>query len=166
MFSIGSYQVDNSVRYRIVESGFVLDKIRESPWIGSGLADSIHWGQPWTETKPTTQTYTHVGYLWLLWREGIIGAIVILTLMGLAALWRGRAAGGGLVAAMRVGCQASLLALLIVNLTFPAFQGTQITYVMGFLIAYAATPVLARQRAPAPVPARTLGGLSPRPAAG
>jgi len=166
LFSIGSYQVDNSVRYRTVESGFVLDKIRESPWIGTGLGDSIYWGQPWTQTKPTTQTYTHVGYLWLVWREGIIGAVVILALMAMAILWPGRAVGGGLISAMRVGAQSSLLALLIVNLTFPAFQGTQITYVMGFLLAYAATPVLARARAPAPVPARTLGGLRPTPAAG
>jgi hypothetical protein len=151
LFSIGSYHTDNSVRYRTVESGFVIDKIRERPWLGSGLGDTIYWGQPWTQTRPAAQSYTHVGYLWLAWREGILGAAVLLTLLALAALWPGRAAGGGLVAALRVGCQSSLIALLIANLTFPAFQGTQITYVMGFLIAYAAIPVVARQRVPATV---------------
>jgi O-antigen ligase len=151
LFSIGSYHTDKSVRYRTVESGFVIDKIRESPWIGSGLGDTIYWGQPWTQTRPAAQSYTHVGYLWLTWREGILGAAILLTLLALAALWPGRAAGGGLVAAMRVGAQSSLIALLIANLTFPLFQGTQITYAMGFLVAYAAIPVLARQPMPAAV---------------
>jgi O-antigen ligase len=148
LFSIGSYHTDNSVRYRQVESGFVVDKIRESPWIGSGLGDTIYWGQPWTRTKPAAQDYSHVGYLWLAWREGIIGSLIFLTLVVLAALWPGRAKGGGLVAAMRVGCQSSLIAMLIANMTFPVFQGTQITYVLGFLVAYSAIPVMARRRAP------------------
>jgi hypothetical protein len=156
LFSIGSYQVDNSVRYRTVESGFVIDKIRESPWVGSGLADTIYWGQPWTTTPPETQTYSHVGYLWLAWREGILGAAVLITLLLLAALWPGRAMAGGLAQAIRVGCQSSLLGLLIVNLTFPAFQGTQITYLIGFLIAYSAIPVVARSRVPAAVRASVL----------
>jgi hypothetical protein len=153
LFSIGSYHTDKSVRYRSVESGFVIDKIREHPLLGSGLGDTIYWGQPWTQTKPTAQSYTHVGYLWLTWREGILGAAVLLTLLAFAALWPGRAVGGGLVAALRVGCQSSLIALLIANLTFPVFQGTQITFVVGFMIAYAAIPVVGRQRASATVPA-------------
>jgi hypothetical protein len=156
LFSIGSYQVDNSVRYRTVESGFVIDKIRESPWVGSGLADTIYWGQPWTMTPPETQTYSHVGYLWLFWREGIPAGAVLILLLVLAALWPGRAVAGGLAQAIRVGCQSSLLALLIVNLAFPAFQGTQITYLMGFLIAYSAIPVAARSRVPAAVRASAL----------
>jgi hypothetical protein len=151
LFSIGSYQTDKSVRYRTVESGFVIDKIREHPLLGSGLGDTIYWGQPWTQTKPTAQSYTHVGYLWLTWREGLLGAAILLTLLALAALWPGRAVGGGLVSALRVGCQSSLIALLIANLTFPAFQGTHITYLMGFLVAYSAIPVAARQRVAAPV---------------
>ena len=149
LFSIGSYQVDNSVRYRTVESGFVIDKIKESPLIGTGLADTIYWGQPWTQTKPASQSYTHVGYLWLTWREGIIGAALVLTLLLAAATWPGRAADGPLPSAMRIGSQAGLVAMLIANLTFPAFQGGQSTYVMGFLVAYSAIPVLARRRAPA-----------------
>ncbi len=155
LFSIGAYHTDNSVRYRQVESGFVLGKIRAHPLVGSGLADTIYWGQPWTHTRPKAQAYTHVGFLWLTWREGIIGAALVLTLMVLAALWPGRAAAGGLVSATRLGCQVSLIAILISNVTFPAFQGQQATYVMGFLVAFSAIPVLARRRAPAPAPALT-----------
>jgi O-antigen ligase len=150
LFSIGQYHVDDSVRYRTVESGFVLDKVREKPLLGSGLADTIHWGQPWTQTRPADQTYSHVGYLWMLWRVGVLGAAVILALLFLCALWPGRAAAGGLAPAIRVGCQASLIALLIVNITFPAFQGGQSTYMFGFLVAYCAIPVVARARARAP----------------
>ncbi len=90
-----------------------------------------------------------MGYLWLIWREGILGGGVLLALLIVAALWPGRAAAGGLVSAVRTGCQASLIALLIANLTFPTFQGTQITYVMGFLVAYCAIPVVAARRMPA-----------------
>jgi O-antigen ligase len=151
LFSIGSYHTDNSVRYRAVESGFVIDKIREHPLLGSGLADEIHWGQPWTRTPPESQTYSHVGFLWLFWREGILGGALLLALLIAAALWPGRAAAGGLASAIRVGCQSSLFALLIANLTFPAFQGTQATYVMGFLVAFSAIPVVARRRVPAEV---------------
>ena len=149
LLSIGSYQTDESLRYRTVESRFVTDKVHERPLLGWGLADTIYWGQPWTSTPPAEQTYTHVGYLWLVWREGILGAGVLLALLVLAALWPGRAAAGGLVAAVRTGCQASLIGLLIANLTFPTFQGTQITYVMGFLVAYSAIPVVAPRRVPA-----------------
>ena len=78
----------------------------------------------------------------------ILGAGVLLGLLILAALWPGRAAAGELVSAVRNGCQASLIALLIANLTFPTFQGTQITYVMGFLVAYCAIPVVAARRMP------------------
>jgi O-antigen ligase len=149
LLSIGTYQTDTSLRYRNVESRFVTDKIHERPLLGWGLADTIYWGQPWTSTPPSEQAYTHVGYLWLLWREGIVGGAVLLTLLIVAALWPGRAAAGDLVSAVRTGCQASLVALLIANLTFPTFQGTQITYVMGFLVAYCAIPVVAARRTPA-----------------
>jgi hypothetical protein len=149
LLSIGSYNSDDSVRYRTVESRFVSAKIRERPLLGWGLADTIHWGQPWTRTPPEDQAYTHVGFLWLLWREGILGGGVLLVLLILAAVWPGRAEAGGLVSAVRTGCQASLIALLITNLTFPTFQGSHITYVMGFLVAYSAIPLVATRRVPA-----------------
>jgi O-antigen ligase len=158
LFSIGRYQTDNSVRYRTVESRYVIEKIRERPLLGWGMADEIHWGQPWTQTRPADQSYTHVGYLWLVWREGLLGGAVLLALLFLAALWRGRAAAGDLVAAVRTGCQAGLIAMLITNLTFPAFQGTQATYLMGFLVAYSAIPVVARVGVPMPARRAALAG--------
>jgi O-antigen ligase len=141
LLSIGQYQTDTSVRYRTVESGFVTAKIRQRPILGWGLADTIYWGQPWTRTPPSEQSYTHVGFLWLFWREGILGGGVLLLLLLLSVLWPGRVMGGTLVGALRTGCQSSLLGLLVADLTFPAFQGYQITFVMGFLVAYCALPV-------------------------
>jgi O-antigen ligase len=155
LFSIGEYHTDDSVRYRKVESGFVIDKIKAKPLAGWGLGDTIYWGQPWTQTPPALQSYTHVGFLWLAWREGILGAIVLIGLLIVAAVWPGRAKAGGLPSAVRIGCQASIVALLIANLTFPIFQSSGITYVMGFLVAYAAIPVVGtaqRLRKPAGAP--------------
>jgi hypothetical protein len=166
LFSIGAYQVDNSVRYRVVESGLVLDKVRAKPLMGWGLADTIYWGQPWTQTPPSTQSYSHVGYLWLFWREGLLGGGVLLLLLVLSALWPGRAAGGGVIAGVRVGCQASIVALLIADLLFPAFHGPEGTFVLGFLVAYCAIPVVRPRPRPAfgPPPTARLG--SRRPALG
>lgn len=141
LLSIDQYQTDNSLRYRSVESRNVMVKIRQDPVFGSGLGASIYWGRPWERVPPSTQTYTHNGFLWLTWRAGLLGAAVALTLLGLSIGWRGRAAAGPLVAALRTGCQASLLALLVANVTFPVFQGYEITFVLGFLIAYCALPV-------------------------
>jgi hypothetical protein len=148
LLSIGQYQTDNSVRYRSVESGFVIAKIEAKPLLGWGLGDTIYWSQPWEQNgPPVAQSYTHVGYLWLFWREGILGGAVFLLLLALSAAWPGRLAAGGLATAVRSGAQASIVALAIANFTFPAFhQGSQITYVMGFLVGYCALPVLPRAR--------------------
>jgi hypothetical protein len=52
------------------------------------------------------------------------------------------------VATLRIGCQASIVEILIMNLTYPAFhQGSQATYTMGFLVAYCALPVLSPRQA-------------------
>jgi hypothetical protein len=61
-----------------------------------------------------------------------------------------------------MGSQVSIIALLIINLTFPVFsQGSQATYMLGFLVAYCALPTLSRRAAgsgrgsgiaPVPVP--------------
>jgi O-antigen ligase len=137
------------VRYREVESGFVLAKIRAKPILGWGLGDTIFWGQPWQGDPPQEQSYTHVGYLWLFWREGILGGAVFLLLLAIAALWPGRARGGVLVNAIKIGCQASIVAILIMNFAYPEFhQGSQETFVMGFLVAYCALPVVSRHRSP------------------
>jgi O-antigen ligase len=147
LLSIGQYKTDPSVRYRTVESGFVLAKIRAKPLLGWGLGDTIFWGQPWDQSPPIAQSYTHVGYLWLVWREGLLGAAVFLLLLALSAAWPGRARGGNLVATMRIGAQASVVTILIMNFSYPAFhQGSQATYTMGFLVAYCALPVLSRRR--------------------
>jgi hypothetical protein len=52
------------------------------------------------------------------------------------------------VNAVKVGSQISLVAMLIVNVTFPVFsQGSQATYLVGFLVAYCAVSSLPRRRA-------------------
>jgi hypothetical protein len=147
LLSIGQYQTDNSVRYRTVESGFVIAKIRAKPLLGWGLGDTIYWGQPWDQVPPSAQSYTHVGYLWLFWHEGLLGGAVFLLLLALSALWPGRARAGPIVTSIKIGAQAAIVALLIENFTFPVFhQGSQIAYVMGFLVAYCALPTVLRSR--------------------
>lgn len=139
LISIGQYQTDNSVRYREVESEFVLAKIRAKPLLGWGLGDTIYWGQPWQQVPPSAAPYSHIGYLWVAWKEGLLGGGVLLVLLLLSALWPGRARDGGLLGAIKIASQASIVALLIVNFTFPVFnQGSQAAYVVGLMIALCA----------------------------
>lgn len=140
LLSIGQYQSDSSLRYRRVESQHVLAQIGYSPWIGSGLAATIWWGRPWELVPPRTYRYSHNGYLWLVWRIGIPGALILFALLGAAAFWRGPPRGGPLLAAVRAGAQASLLALLLASVTFPAFNGYGITSTMGLLVGLGALP--------------------------
>jgi O-antigen ligase len=140
LLSIGQHSSDDSLRYRRVESEHVVKKIHESPLTGSGLADTIWWGRPWQQVPPTVEHYSHNGYLWLTWRLGLLGTALLLGLFGLAMTWRGPPAGSPLFATIRIGAQASLLALLVSSITFPTFNGYGITAAMAVLIGICALP--------------------------
>lgn len=136
LLSIGQYQTDNSVRYREVETGYVIAKIDAKPLLGWGLGDTIFWGQPWQQVPPVDTPYSHVGYLWVFWRYGVVGGSILLALLGLSLMWGGGARSGDLLAAVKLGSQASIVALLIINFTFPVFnQGSQAAYAVGLLLA-------------------------------
>lgn len=141
LVSIGQYSSDNSLRYRRVESEHVIDKIDAKPLAGSGLGDAIWWGQPWLRVPPSEARYSHNGFLWLTWRLGLIGAALLLALFALAICSRGPPAGATpLTATIRIGAQASLLALLVSSITFPTFNGYGITAAMAVLIGVCALP--------------------------
>lgn len=140
LLSIGQYDSDSSLRYRRVESEHVLREITKAPFIGSGLGASIWWGQPWHDVPPSTETYVHNGYLWLVWKLGLVGALLLSLALLLAIAWPGPPEGGGLFAAVRVGAQASLLGLVVAGLTFPSFTSSAVTAAMGVLLAICALP--------------------------
>ena len=150
LLSLGQYGSDNSVRYRLVESRHVIQQISYHPVKGSGLGATIHWGRPWERVRPRSRVYSHNGYLWLAWKTGLIGAALLLTLIIWGALARSRPWPDPLVKAMRDGAQASLLAMLLVSITFPSFNSLSATAAMGVLLAIA---FLFRRPAPAPAPA-------------
>ncbi|MCW2990172.1 MAG: O-antigen ligase protein [Solirubrobacterales bacterium] len=141
LLSIGQYTSDNSVRYRVVESRHVADQIKAHPLLGSGLGTTIYWGQPWQRTPAVYTTYTHNGYFWLLWKQGIPFALVLFGLMGVAAFaFRRPPPLPPLERGMRNGAQAALMALLISSVTFPVFNTLAITAVIGVLLAIACLP--------------------------
>lgn len=145
LLSIGQYSTDKSLRYRSVESEHVRREIDEAPIVGSGLGASIWWGRPWDRVPPSTQTYSHNGYLRLVWRLGIMGTGLLLVPLLLAIAWRGPPPGGPLLARVRLGAQLSLVALLTAGGLFPTFTGYGTTTAMGVLLAICALP-----RAPRP----------------
>jgi hypothetical protein len=152
LVSLGQYSTDPSVRYRVVESRQVAAQIRARPLVGSGLAASIHWGQPYARVRPKDSTYSHVGYLWLAWKLGVPGAALLVGLMLAAALWRGPPDGEPLIEAVRRGSQAALLAVLVASTAFPIFDSLEASCTVGLLIAMAVQP----GRASGPVVTRRL----------
>jgi hypothetical protein len=140
MLSLGQYLSDDSVRYRLVESRFVLAEIRADPLTGSGLAATIFWGQPWAQVPARSYAFSHNGYLWLAWRLGIPAAGVLIILIGCAILLRPSPDDDCLTIGVRRGAQGALLSVLVATVTFPSFSTLSITPVMGVLLALAVAP--------------------------
>jgi O-antigen ligase len=138
--SLSGYGSDPSVRYRLVESGFVYERIRAHPLNGSGLGATIFWGQPWARTTPKTRNYSHNGYLWLAWKVGLPAAALLVCLLGLSLLSRAAPREEELSLAVRRGAQAAIVGLLLATTTFPSFSQLSITAVIGMLLALAISP--------------------------
>jgi len=140
--SISSYSSDDSVRYRVVESGFVYDRIRAHPLTGSGLGASIFWGQPWAHVPPKTRHYSHDGYFWLAWKVGVPAAVLLVGLLVSALFSRSSPAEPELSRSVRRGAQGAIAGLLVATITFPSFSQLSIAPVIGLLLALALAPSL------------------------
>lgn len=136
--SLSQYRSDSSVRFRVTESRHALAQIEERPLAGSGFAASIFWGRPWALVPPSSSRFIHNGYLWLAWRLGIPGALLLWIPLATALLWRWPRGEDELFHAVRTGCQAALLVLLVASVTFPSFSQLAITPAMGLLLAMCA----------------------------
>jgi len=139
LVSLGQYGSDLSIRYRLTETRSVVRAIDAHPIGGSGLGATILWGRPYEGVRPTTESFAHNGYLWLVWKLGAPAAALLVALLAAAVLSRGPPATTT-PGAMRAGAQASLLLLLLASVTFPAFNTLGITTTMGVLLALCAGP--------------------------
>ena len=141
--SIGDYAIDPSVRYRLAESRLVLEEIRASPVIGSGFGATIFIGRPGTYVQPKPRRYAENGYLWLVWKLGLPGALLVVALLVVAIVpRRGIPDEDPLSSAVRHGARGALVALLVATITFPSFNSLTITPAMGLLVAIALAPGL------------------------
>lgn len=157
LLSIGQYGTDDSVRIRLLENDLVLDEIGGHPLAGSGLGATIFFGRPWQQVPPASEWYIHNGYLWVAWKIGSIGALLLFCLLGWAVVARASPSQDPYFDGVRRGCQAALLVLLLSSVTFPAFNALSITATMGVLAAIAFA-----SRAPAQTRDRTLTGAAER----
>jgi O-antigen/teichoic acid export membrane protein len=139
LLSLGQYRSDLSLRYRVTETRTVTRAIEAHPISGSGLGATILWGRPYEGVRPTTESFAHNGYLWLVWKLGLPAAVLLVLLLVASALSRGPPATTT-TGVLRVGAQAALLALLLASVTFPAFNTLGITAVMGVLVALCVAP--------------------------
>jgi hypothetical protein len=138
--SLSGYGSDPSLRYRVVESGFVYERIRAHPVGGSGFGATIFWAPPLTQTTPKKRNYSHNGYLWLAWKIGLPVAALVVCLLGLSLLSRPASREEQLSLVVRRGAQAAIVGLLLATMTFPSFSQLSITAVMGMLLALAISP--------------------------
>jgi hypothetical protein len=144
--SVSQYRSDTSVRYRVVETRHLVDRIRAHPLIGSGLGATISWAShPWAEQPVRTHHHAHNGYLVLAWKLGIPAAFVLTALLGSAVSAPPSPTEAALPAALQAGCQGGLLALLIAGIMFPSFTTLQITGATGVMLAVCATPASKRR---------------------
>lgn len=135
LLTLTSAGTDPAVQYRAVESRLVGQQIRSHPIIGSALGATILIGRPGTNVPPAPRRHAENGYLWLAWKVGIPAALAMCVLLALAMVaprppWE-EAAG----AILRCGCQAAVVAVAVASLTFPSFNQTGITALMGLLLA-------------------------------
>jgi O-antigen ligase len=144
--SISGYGSDPSVRYRVVESQFVLERIHAHPVTGSGLGASIFWGQPWAQTTPKSKHYSHDGYLWLAWKMGVPAAALLVALLLAATLSRRAPREEAESLVLRRGAQGAIVGLLLATITFPSFSQLGIMAVIGLLLALAVSPQLSQPR--------------------
>ena len=135
LLSLNQYGNDDSVRYRLQEGRHVVDKIQGHPLVGWGLADEVFYGLPWLQAPPKAETFAHNGYLWLAWKIGIPGALLLFAVIGWAIVARPPPGADPLYRAVRLGAQASLILMAVINITFPSFSALNITAVGGVLLA-------------------------------
>lgn len=141
--SVTEYGTDQSLEYREVETRNVARAIADRPLTGSGLGATITWGKEGVFGEQTTP-FSHNGYLWLAWKMGLPAAILLVLLIG-SAVVRSGPVDDEWLRMLRIGSQASLLALLLIGVTFPPFNAFGITAVMGVLAAACLQP---RPRSP------------------
>jgi hypothetical protein len=140
LLSLSQYGSDDSVRYRLAESGHVVNEIRARPVTGSGLGATIFFGRPWDRVPPESLAFAHNGYLWLAWKVGIPGALLLFSVLFWSIGWLRRPADGSAMETVRNGASGALLALALGSVTFPSFNQLGITAVMGALMAAALVP--------------------------
>lgn len=142
--SVSQYGTDSSLEFRREESRTVVEAIRSSPLLGSGLGAAVTWGHEWRFGRQET-AYAHVGYLWLSWKFGLPVALSTLTFLAACVLRRDSSRQLSSYGALRTGAQGSILGILIINLTFPAFNALGVTAVLGLLAAIVWVPAQASQ---------------------
>ncbi|MFD7319692.1 O-antigen ligase family protein [Streptomyces sp. NPDC059875] len=134
LLSVTRLEVDKSYEYRVIESQIVGEEIRSRPLTGSGFGATITWGKDDTFNTLTTP-FVHNGYLWLAWKIGIPAAAFLVLVIAAAVARRGPPGEEWRWHTLRIGSRAALLALLLVSVTFPAFDALGVTAVMGLLVA-------------------------------
>jgi O-antigen ligase len=139
LVSVGHYGQDKSLRARTLEARHVTEQIRAHPALGSGLGAQILWGRPYERVKPTYQSFSHNGYLWLAWKLGIPSAALLVLLLAMAIARRRGPPAASTPQAVRLGAQAALLASLLQGFIYPTFVAS-VTVAMGLLLAMALGP--------------------------
>jgi O-antigen ligase len=142
MGSLGTFEEDASAVHRLREWRAASALIAEHPLVGNGLGSRIQFFSPMYDVVNrregywSNDYYIHNSYIWLAVKMGGIGLVLFLALT--AALFR-ECLGGlrrwpvGEPRTVLAGLTACLVALMVISLFGPMFNGTSMTPFMGFL---------------------------------
>ena len=114
---------DLSLESRLAESAVVLDHFVRSPVIGYGMGAEFSFFNP-INSLTTTTWYIHNGYLFMLYKFGVVGTILYLSFYLHMAITTAREAAGVADEETRILLYSFfciMTAMLIVNLTSPQF---------------------------------------------
>ncbi|MEE6169116.1 MULTISPECIES: hypothetical protein [unclassified Mycolicibacterium] len=132
--SVGRIGSDNSYTHRLAEAHVLNEAIAARPLTGSGFGATVTWGVRDTFDTSTTP-FADMGYHWLAWKIGLPAAAAIVLLLARAVFRRMPGRDGAEWHALRTGSRASLLALMLIGITFGVFDALGVTAVMGLLVA-------------------------------
>jgi O-antigen ligase len=147
LLSVARVSTDESFTYRVIESRAVGELIAHRPITGSGFGATITWEEQDVFGQITTP-FVHNGYLWLAWKIGIPATLFLVLLLCRAVIRRVPSGDSGEWRTVRRGSQMSLLALLLISMTFPPFDVLGITAAMGLLVAICYSPADAEPEEP------------------
>lgn len=139
--SIGSGQLDSSLRERVLETKTVFEKTLRNPITGYGLGTQYDkmFLTPEFRLKTIATSYVHNGYLAIWYKFGLIGLVTILLFCFFIlkySYYTAKRTTNPNVRIILLAMFSTLCGMLLVNLTSPQFITFECNFLLFMMAAY------------------------------